>query len=153
MENVKDDQLNLVVYNYLRQLDSKFAQDFKKEVGGVNKNVIKGFPSLGDVVKFFKKGKPTKKSVAKKIKRHFVCVCSPVKTKNVSSKKAKINSLKTKLIASEIPTNGETANSEFRYVEDLEDRVDSEDTEDLNAQVSIMSSFLEQSLEQYLPPL
>ena len=125
----------------LRQLDSKFAQEFKKEAGGVNKNLIKGFPSLGDVVKFFQKGKPARKRAVKKIKRHSVC--SSAKTKYVSSKKAKSKFPETKLIANEIPSNGETNNSELILVENMED-VDSEDIEDLDAQVSVF----EQSFKQ-----
>jgi len=51
--------LNIIVYDYLAQVDPKLAKKFKKEAN-VTEELPPGTPAIGDVVKFFNETSPKK---------------------------------------------------------------------------------------------
>ena len=70
--------LNIIVYDYLAQVDPKLAKKFKKEAN-VTEELPPGSPAIGDVVKFFNETSP------KKLKREL----EPAKEETVEPKKDK----------------------------------------------------------------
>eukprot|EP00090_Calanus_glacialis_P001176 TRINITY_DN10815_c0_g1_i1.p1 TRINITY_DN10815_c0_g1~~TRINITY_DN10815_c0_g1_i1.p1 ORF type:complete len:138 (-),score=55.83 TRINITY_DN10815_c0_g1_i1:110-523(-) len=56
--------LNIIVYDYLSQVDPKLAKKFKKEAN-VTEELPPGSPAIGEIVKFFNETSP------KKIKREL----------------------------------------------------------------------------------
>ena len=146
MENVEDDQINSLVFNYLVQLDSKLARDFKEEAGGgVNGQFLAagGPPSLGDVVKFFlKKDKPVRTRRGKQFRKRNSVVDKPLKIKSASSKKSKKKLPKPRRTTRVNEKHQENDNSEVLSVEEIEADVNSEGTENFDAKVRYLLAFI-----------
>ena len=136
MGNVEDDQINSLVFNYLVQLDSKLARDFKEEAGGrVNEHT----PSLGDVVKFFLKKDKQTRTRGKQVRKRISVSNKPLKIKSVSSKKSKKKFPKTRQTTRFNEKYQENNNSELLSVEEIETGVNSDVTENSDAKVSEIS--------------
>ena len=143
MGYVEDDQINSLVFNYLVQLDSKLARDFKEEAGGrVNEQFLtRGSPSLGDVVKFFLKKDKQTRTRGKQVRKRISVSNKPLKIKSVSSKKSKKKVPKTRQTTrfdEKLPYQ-ENNNSELLSVEEIETGVNSDVTENSDAKVSEIS--------------
>ena len=141
MGNVEDDQINSLVFNYLVQLDSKLARDFKEEAGGrVNEQLLTGgSPSLGDVVNFFLKKDKQTRTRGKQVRKRISVSNKPLKIKSVSSKKSKKKFPKTRQTTRLNEKYQENANSELLSVEEIETGVNSDVTENSDAKVSEIS--------------
>ena len=83
--------LNIIVYDYLSQVDPKLAKKFKKEAN-VTEELPPGSPAIGEIVKFFNETSP------KKLKRELepAEVEAAVPKKDKKAKKAEKVSLKLK---------------------------------------------------------
>ena len=141
MGNVEDDQINSLVFNYLVQLDSKLARDFKEEAGeSVNEPFLTGgSPSLGDVVKFFLKKDKQTRTRGKQVRKRISVSNKPLKIKSVSSKKFKKKFPKTRQTTRFNEKYEENGNSELLPVEEIETGVNSDVTENSDAKVSEIS--------------
>jgi len=92
--------LNIIVYDYLAQVDPKLAKKFKKEAN-VTEELPPGTPAIGDVVKFFNETSP------KKLKREL----EPAEEEAVVPKKDK-KAKKAEKNVSEAAAVKETAEEE-----------------------------------------